>query len=143
VDRAGLLDLLREALAAERAPAGELCVAFVGDRTMRRLNRDYRGRDETTDVLSFSYVDEPHAGGVLGEIYISPAVAARQAAEARRPLAEEIARLALHGTLHVLGWTHDDAPGRRRMLARQERYLARGGRREGAARPRRRSGIVR
>jgi len=125
VDRALLRRTLTAALATERAPGGELSLALVGDRKMRRLNRDYRGIDDTTDVLSFSYLDDPHSGGVLGEIYISPAVAERQAAEAGCPPAEEITRLALHGLLHVLGWVHDTARDRRRMIGRQERYLDR------------------
>jgi len=90
---------------------------------MRRLNRDYRGIDGTTDVLSFGYLDEPHAGGVLGEVFVSPAAAAAQARTAGCPLREEVARLSVHGTLHVLGWDHDTAPRRRRMLRRQERYV--------------------
>ncbi len=92
---------------------------------MRRINRDFRGIDAPTDVLSFSYVDEPHSGGVLGEIYVAPGVARRQAEEARCSLAEELARLALHGTLHVLGYRHDHPRDRRRMLDRQRRYLDR------------------
>ena len=112
-------------LEAERAPAGELSLAFVGDRTMRRINRDFRGIDKTTDVLSFSYVDELHTGGSLGEIFVSPVVARAQAAEAGCSLAEESARLALHGLLHVLGYEHDTTASRRRMLGRQERYLKR------------------
>jgi probable rRNA maturation factor len=90
---------------------------------MRRLNRDYRGVDATTDVLSFSYVDEPHAADVLGEIYLSPGVARRQARELGEPFPREVARLAVHGLLHVLGYEHDTPPSRRRMLARQERYV--------------------
>jgi probable rRNA maturation factor len=112
-------------LSAERAPAGELALAFVSERVMTRINRDYRGRDETTDVLSFSYVDEPHTGGLIGEIYVAPAVAERQAAAAGCSLAEELARLAVHGLLHILGYDHDSAAKRRRMFTRQERYLER------------------
>ena len=125
VDRARLARLLVSTLDAERAPSGELALALVSDRTMRRLNRDYRGIDGTTDVLSFSYVDEPHAGGVLGEVFVSPAVADRQAREAGRPVAEELARLSVHGALHVLGYDHDTPAKRRRMLSRQERYVDR------------------
>lgn len=90
---------------------------------MRRINRDYRGIDRATDVLSFSYVDEPHAGGVLGEIFVAPSYAGRQAEEAGSGLAEELVRLTLHGVLHVLGYDHDTTATRRRMIARQERYL--------------------
>lgn len=123
MDRGRLREALLAVLDAERAPAGEVSLAFVGDGTMRRMNRDYRGVDETTDVLSFSYLDEPHAGGVLGEIFVSPVVAARQAAEDGHAADEEVARVALHGLLHVLGYDHDTTATRRRMLGRQERYL--------------------
>ena len=125
MDRRRLRGLLAETLQAERAPTGEVSLAFVGDHAMRRINRDYRGVDRGTDVLSFSYLDEPHAGGVLGEIYVSPAVARRQAEDAGCPFAEEVARLCVHGTLHILGWEHDTPATRRRMLARQDRYLSR------------------
>ena len=125
MDRARLGRLVERTLASEHAPDGELCVAFVGDRTMRRINRDFRSIDRTTDVLSFSYVEESHAGGVLGEIFVSPAVARSQAEGAGCPLEEEVSRLVLHGLLHVLGYDHDTAPARRKMLGRQERYLSR------------------
>jgi len=125
VNRARLRALLLETLAAEGAPAGEMALAFVGERTIRRINRDFRGVDRPTDVLSFSYLHEPHAGGVLGEIYVSPPVAERQAREEGCSLAEELARLSLHGLLHILGYEHDTPSRRRRMFARQERYLAR------------------
>lgn len=125
MDRAQLLGLLRAALRDEKAPAGELAVILVGDRKMQQINRDFRSIDKSTDVLSFSYVDDPYSGGVLGEIYVSPAIAARQAEEAECGLDEEIARLILHGLLHVLGWEHDTPRSRRRMLGRQERYLDR------------------
>ena len=116
---------MERTLQAERAPAGEMTLALVGDRTMQRINLEYRGVDLSTDVLSFSYVDEPHTGGVLGEIYVSPAVARRQAEEAGCPFAEEVARLCVHGTLHILSYEHDTASSRRRMLARQDRYVSR------------------
>jgi probable rRNA maturation factor len=125
VDRRRLSELLIGTLRAERAQNGEVNLAFVGDRTMRNINRDYRSVDKTTDVLSFSYVDEPHAGGVLGEIYVSPNVAQRQAEEAGCPLAEEVARLCVHGLLHILGYEHETTRSRRRMLARQDRYVSR------------------
>jgi probable rRNA maturation factor len=125
IDRARLTALLAATLDGEEAPAGALSLALVSDGTMRRLNRDYRGLDSTTDVLSFSYVDEPHSGGMLGEVFVSPRVAARQAREAGCPLPVEVARLSVHGTLHVLGWDHDTPGKRRAMLARQERYVRR------------------
>jgi probable rRNA maturation factor len=125
IERTRLSSLLLCTLEAEEAPAGQLAVTMVSDGTMRRINREYRGVDGTTDVLSFSYVGEPHAGGVLGEVFVSPGIAAKQAREARRALAEEVAQLSVHGALHVLGWEHDTPVKRRRMLSRQERYVDR------------------
>jgi probable rRNA maturation factor len=116
---------LLAALQDERAPAGELSLVFVGERAMRQINLDYRGIDRPTDVLSFSYWNEPHAGSVLGEVFVSPAYAERQAREAGCATEEELVRLSLHGLLHVIGYDHDTPPTRRRMLARQERYLKR------------------
>jgi probable rRNA maturation factor len=117
--------MLRDALEAERAPGGEMSLFFVGDRTMRRINRDHRGVDSTTDVLSFSYIDEPHSGEVLGEIFVSPEVAKRQAVDTGCRVAEEIARLSVHGLLHVLGYDHDTPRTRRSMSRREQRYLER------------------
>jgi probable rRNA maturation factor len=125
IERTRLSSLLRATLQAEAAPEGQLSVTLVSDRTMRRINRDYRGVDGTTDVLSFSYVDEPHAGGVLGEVFVSPRIARQQARESRRAVAVEVAHLSVHGALHVLGWDHDTPGKRRRMLTRQERYVNR------------------
>ncbi len=125
IERTRLSSLLLATLEAEAAPEGQLAVTLVSDGTMRRINREYRGIDGTTDVLSFSYVHEPHAGGVLGEVFVSPVAAARQAREAKRALAEEVAHLSVHGALHVLGHDHDTPVKRRRMLSRQERYVRR------------------
>jgi probable rRNA maturation factor len=116
--------LLLSALAGERAPTGTLHVQLVSDDVMRRVNADFRGKDETTDVLSFAYWNEPHAGELLGEVLVSPVVARRQAREEGRPLDEEIARLALHGLLHVLGYDHETARERKHMLSLQEEYIA-------------------
>jgi len=145
VDRTRLGTLVEDTLASEHAPDGELSVAFIGDRTMRRINRDFRSVDRTTDVLSFSYLEETHAGGVLGEIFVSPEVARSQADRAGCGLEEEVSRLVLHGLLHVLGYDHDTSATRRRMLGRQERYLKRhlggpAGRRRGAPARRRTAG---
>ena len=121
MDRARLGRLVERTLASEHAPDGELNVAFVGDRTMRRINRDFRSIDRTTDVLSFSYVEESHAGGVLGEIFVSPAVARSQAKGAGCPLEEEVSRLVLHGLLHVLGYDHETDDGEMERLEQRLR----------------------
>ncbi len=123
IPRARLKRLLLEVMAAERAPSGTLHVEFVTDEVMRRVNAGYRGKDATTDVLSFAYWNEPHAGDRLGEVLVSLAVARRQARAQAVPLAEEVARLALHGVLHVLGYDHETSRDYDRMIGLQERYL--------------------
>jgi probable rRNA maturation factor len=123
--RRRLKRLLLETLAAERAPAGDVHLQLVPDEIMKRINSEYRGMDKTTDVLSFGYRGDPHAGALLGEILVSTAVARAQAMENGCSLLEEIARLSLHGLLHVLGYDHETPRERRAMLSLQESYLER------------------
>jgi len=99
--------VLHAAAAALRV-RGELALVLAGDGLLRRLNRDYRGKDKTTDVLSF-----PGEGGEagLGDIVISVAKAERNARGFGRTLGEELDVLALHGFLHVLGYDHETDDG--------------------------------
>jgi probable rRNA maturation factor len=101
----------------------EITITFVGPKAMRRLNHEWKGRDELTDVLSFSL--RPPEGGVTGDVYICPAVARGQARPHDVSFSDEVARLVVHGTLHVLGYDHPEGFGRTRsaMWRRQERYL--------------------
>jgi probable rRNA maturation factor len=102
---------------AQRKPAA---IAFVSDRKMRQLNKEFRGKDKTTDVLSFPFeADEFDTGeDFLGDIVISLEQAARQSAENGFDLATEIKQLILHGILHLCGYDHetDDGEMNRREL---------------------------
>lgn len=107
--------------------AAETTVLLCGDATMRRLNREFRGKDRTTDVLSFpsGSGDAPEGGRHLGDIAISVPRAARQAAAAGHTLRREVAILALHGFLHLLGYDHEVDDGTMsRLEARLIRKLA-------------------
>jgi probable rRNA maturation factor len=118
---------------ARFAPArarGTVNVAIVSDATMRRLNREYRGRNRATDVLSFATESgrSRRAGGsrkCLGDIVIARGVAAAQARRQGHPLATEFRVLALHGLLHLLGYDHESDDGRMRRA--EARLRARGG----------------
>jgi probable rRNA maturation factor len=99
---------------------------------MRRLNRRATGRRGLTDVLAFA-LPQPD-GALLGDVYICPAAAQRWVQNGGRrgkgeegSVDEELMRLAVHGTLHVLGYDHPEGPGRLRsaMWRRQERYVRR------------------
>ncbi len=103
------------------APAtarGDLCVAIVSDRRMRALNRQFRGKDYATDVLSFP----AESRGFMGDIVIASGVAKKQAKAAGHSLKTEIRVLTLHGLLHLLGYDHDADDGK---MARAEARLRR------------------
>ena len=111
-----------EALVAELAPAADsFAVRFVGDRSMRRVNREYRGKDAPTDVLSFPG-GEGLEGFHLGDVLVCVPIARRQAEEAGERPEREIRRLILHGVLHCLGHDHETDGG---TMERLERRLAR------------------
>ena len=105
------------------APArarGTITIVLTGDAAMRRLNREWRGVDRATDVLSFPADDDaPRVRGRarhLGDIVIATGVARRQAASARHAYGTELKVLALHGLLHLLGYDHETDFGRMRRL---------------------------
>jgi len=113
----------------EGARRARIELALLGPTAMRRLNRRATGRRGLTDVIAFT-LPQPD-GAILGDVYICPAAARAfvLGGRARPPdrLREELVRLAVHGTLHVLGYDHPDGPGRTRsaMWQRQERYVRR------------------
>jgi len=113
---------VRAALSAEARPVVEVSVALLGDADMRELNRRYLGKDAPTDVLAFA-LDE--GGDLVGDVYVGFEQARRQATELGVPIEEELARLAIHGTLHVVGHDHPEGAGRvgSAMFELQERLL--------------------
>lgn len=107
-----------------------ICVSLVNDRAIRELNRDHRGKDASTDVLSFP-LDvqsgtpmETAPERMLGDIVISLQTARRQAADYDASLQAEVYRLLVQGLLHLLGHDHMKA-GERARMEREERRLAR------------------
>ena len=115
LSRSGLTRFLRVAKGAVGV-AGEVDVLLTGDRTSRRLNRTYRGKNKATDVLSFPAPAEL-AGVHAGDLAISLETAARQAAEHGHSLRDEVRVLLLHGLLHLRGLDHESDRGE--MAARE------------------------
>jgi probable rRNA maturation factor len=111
---------LGELLAGLAPGAASFTVRFVGDRTMRALNRDYRDIDRSTDVLSFPGAETPE-GRHLGDVVVSVPCARRQAAENGHALAVELRVLLLHGLLHCLGHDHERDRGEMERLERRLR----------------------
>jgi probable rRNA maturation factor len=100
-------------------------IAFVSDRKMRELNREFRGKDKTTDVLSFPFeADEfDSQTDFLGDIVISLEQAQRQAAENDLDLETEVKQLILHGILHLCGYDHETDGGEMNRRERQLRKI--------------------
>jgi len=120
-----LMRVADRVLAWERAPAGShIDITLLSAAAMRRANRRATGRRGLTDVIAYA-LPQPD-GRMLGDVYICPSAAA---AAARNGVAlnDELVRLAVHGTLHVLGYDHPEGPGRTRsrMWQLQERYVTR------------------
>jgi len=135
VAQSRIAEAVRETLREERAGAALVSVTLLSPRAMATLNRRHLAHAGPTDVISFGFRDP--AGAVIGDVYLCPAVAAENAKHFARPVREEILRLAVHGTLHVLGHDHPDGERRMRspMWRRQERLLTRLLSRRPASRP--------
>ncbi len=115
LSRSGLARFLSEAQRAVGL-AGAVDVLLADDKTLRRLNRDFRGKDKATDVLSFPAAEE-FAGEHAGDLAISLDTAARQAKEHGHGLRDEVRVLLLHGLLHLSGMDHETDRGE--MAARE------------------------
>lgn len=109
----------RWVLANENARDGEVSLALVSDVTISELNEQYLSHAGPTDVISFPLEDPVR---LIGDIYIGVEQARRQAAEMGVTFREELLRLVVHGTLHVLGWDHPEGEASP-MFARQEELL--------------------
>ncbi len=138
VDVTELSRLARFAMDRMRVhPQAELCIKLVDEATIAELNQQWMEKEGPTDVLAFpmdelrpGLVDEEPEEGVLGDLVLCPAIAARQADEARDKgqagytAADEVDLLTVHGILHLLGYDHAEPEEHREMFALQARLLA-------------------
>lgn len=122
-DTAFLRRCARRALEDRGIADGELSITLLDDPDIARLNQQYLDRSGPTDVLAFSLNDPDQPP--LGDVYVGIEQAARQARELEVDLREELGRLVIHGTLHVLGYDHpeDDDRTESQMWGLQERLL--------------------
>jgi probable rRNA maturation factor len=108
-------------------PDSELSLAIVGDRSIRRLNRLYLGRDNSTNVISFAMQEGLFAGvnpQILGDVVISAVTCAREAEEGRRSFASRLHFLLLHGILHIAGYDHErSGEAEARRMEEKEREM--------------------
>ena len=121
-------DAIATAAAAVRAlPAasGEVSVVLTDDAAMQKLNREWRGLDKPTNVLSFPAAPGAAAPTLLGDIVIAYETVAREAAAEGKLFADHVAHLAVHGFLHLLGYDHDSDARAEEMERLETRILAR------------------
>lgn len=115
---------------AARAEGEELSLVLVADQRMRTLNRRYRKKDRTTDVLAFPLQRvpltlTPFPPALLGDVVISMETAKRQAASRGHSLRDELTRLLIHGVLHLMGYDHERSERDATIMARKERAVLR------------------
>lgn len=115
-----------EVLRAESDPRQELTIRFVESEESRQLNRDYRGKDKPTNVLSFPFETPPGIElPLLGDLVICHAVVVDEALAQHKALLDHYAHLVIHGCLHLLGHDHIDEAEAERMEALERSLLAR------------------
>ena len=112
VDAEAWTDFAAQALEAIGNGGSAATIAFVSDKSIRKLNQQFRGVDKSTDVLSFP-ADEPNN---LGDVAVSVETAARQAKENGLTFDNELAQLILHGLLHLSGYDHETDNGEMNRL---------------------------
>lgn len=119
-------DIVQGVLRSEKVRNGLVSITFVGKRSMARLNKKHLGHTGPTDVISFGFTRAAATDPVIGDIYICPEVARDNARGRGELVRREVARLVVHGTLHILGHDHpDEARETSEMWRKQERLVSR------------------
>ena len=131
VGRKRVLGLAQAVLECIGESSADMSVSLVGDGRMRRLNRQYRQKDRSTDVLAFAFREgvAPHrfnrSAAHLGDVIIARPTAERQAKAALRSVDEEIVALLIHGVLHLCGYDHERSADDALRMQRKERQVRR------------------
>jgi len=125
-DQLCLARLAQAVLSSVGEKKADLGILLVGDRSMRRLNRDYRKKNRTTDVLAFPMREGPGpSSALMGDVVISVPTAAQQARQLGRSLDEELTILLIHGILHLCGYDHERNNREARRMRQRERWVLR------------------
>ena len=115
VDKKFLRKIGQKVLEKRKKEDKDLSIALVGQKKIRELNKNYRKKDKATDVLSFRY-------NSLGEIVICPGVVRKNAKKFNSTFKKELARVLIHGILHLLGYNHRKSSRETDKMRKKERY---------------------
>lgn len=128
--------LAQHVLCAERVARAHLAITFVGTTRIASLHRRFLGKAGVTDIVTLQHARVHPGAPLVGEIYIAPDVARRNAQPLGIATRDEMARLVVHGVLHALGWAHPDGTGRTGSLMwKRQEALLRSARRAGVLAP--------
>ncbi|MBI3189446.1 MAG: rRNA maturation RNase YbeY [Ignavibacteriales bacterium] len=120
MNRNETVKLVQSVLEGEQCQNAEVNIVVVDDKMITELNREYLNHHFTTDVLSFC-LSKQNEKKLEGEVYVNVAQAKRQASEYNVAEKNEIGRLVIHGTLHLLGY-EDNTPGKKRRMSKKEDF---------------------
>ena len=120
-------ELVELTMSAEKIRDAMISIAFVGKAAIAALNKNYLSHSGPTDVISFGMRRDNQVGPVIGDIYVCPEIATRNAKRLKISVRQEIERLVVHGSLHVAGNEHPEDESRisSPMWRKQEKILAR------------------
>jgi len=122
IDQKALTGLLHKVLKSEGSAGKSLNVVYCSDNLITSLNRQFKHKETSTDVLAFE-IEGDKNDGFIGEVYVNLQQAKRQAREYGVSYKQEVKRLTVHGLLHLLGYRDAEKNDREIMWSRQEGYL--------------------
>ena len=122
INKRALKALVGNVLTKEFSTRCKVDIIYCDDREITRLNREYKHKKRSTDVMAFNLSDN-EMPDYLGEVYVNLQMARRQARENNVSYFEEVKRLTIHGVLHLLGYRDETKINRRKMWNQQESYL--------------------
>lgn len=120
IDKGEIVSLVKCVLKGEKSLQRNINIVFVDDEYITQLNKQYLNHNRTTDVISFRLNDDDK---IEGEIYINIEQAKRQAKEYKIRISEELNRLLIHGTLHLIGYTDTTPRTKKKMSLLEDMYL--------------------
>ena len=128
IDGTFIIDIARKVFSRTKTDNVHVAVILTDNELIREINRDFRGKDQPTDVISFAYRDEPFPAHEeiieeLGDVYISLDKTAEQAEEYGIDFTDELKRLTIHGILHLLGYDHERSDEDEKEMSALEQEL--------------------